>query len=89
MTTLGNPYFFVWWATVGAALVLKAAAWGAAGVLVFFVVHWLCDLGWSLLLSVTSHRAGTLWSATGRRVVFAACGLVLVAFGLWFLKSAL
>src|SRR5512134_2879724 len=28
LATLMNPYFFVWWATVGAALVVKAAAWG-------------------------------------------------------------
>jgi len=30
-----NPYFFVWWATVGAALVVKAAAWGIAGLILF------------------------------------------------------
>ena len=31
LATLMNPYFFVWWATIGAALVVKAAAWGLRG----------------------------------------------------------
>jgi threonine/homoserine/homoserine lactone efflux protein len=82
-----NPYFFVWWATVGAALVVKAAAWGPAGLILFGLVHWSCDLGWYWLVTVALSRGG---SQAGRlpRVIYLGSGVLLIAFGLWFLWGA-
>lgn len=87
--SVANPYFFIWWAAVGTAMVVKASRWGLAGVAVFYVVHWLCDFGWSLLVSVASHRAGRVWSGRAHRVVFASCGLLVAGFGAWFVWGAL
>ncbi|MGQ9538397.1 MAG: LysE family transporter, partial [Candidatus Bathycorpusculaceae bacterium] len=46
VATGANPYFFLWWATVGATLILNASIFGFAGLIAFAVVHWLCDLVW-------------------------------------------
>ncbi len=89
MTTLANPYFYLWWGTVGAALVTRAAAWGMAGLAVFYVVHWLCDLGWSLVVSGMSFRSAGLWSGRAHRYLFAVCGVLLFAFGARFILAAL
>ncbi len=89
LTTLANPYFFIWWAGIGAGLVARASAWGRAGLAAFYLVHWLSDLGWSLLVSILAHRAGRVWSPRVHRVVFAACGLLLVGCGGWFVWGAL
>jgi threonine/homoserine/homoserine lactone efflux protein len=54
LLTVGNPYFLIWWATVGATLILHSAGFGLLGFLCFALLHWLCDLMWSSFLSVLS-----------------------------------
>lgn len=87
IATLMNPYFFIWWATIGAALVVKAAAWGAAGLVLFGLVHWSCDLGWYWLVTAALSRGG---SGAGRlpRAIYLGSGALLLGFGLWFLWGA-
>jgi threonine/homoserine/homoserine lactone efflux protein len=87
LATLMNPYFFVWWATVGAALVVKAAAWGVAGLVLFGIVHWSCDLGWYWLVTAALSRG----AGAGRlpRTIYLCSGVLLIGFGVWFLAGAL
>jgi threonine/homoserine/homoserine lactone efflux protein len=87
LATLMNPYFFVWWATVGAALVVKAAAWGPTGLVLFGVVHWCCDIGWYWLVTVALARGSGAGSLP--RGIYFCAGLLLLGFGLWFLGGAL
>ncbi|MFQ5835898.1 MAG: LysE family transporter, partial [bacterium] len=46
ITTTANPYFFLWWATIGSALILKSAMFGVIGFISMATVHWFCDFGW-------------------------------------------
>ena len=85
ITTTSNPYFFLWWATVGAVLITKSLAWGIMGVILLTIVHWSVDLGWVWLLSYMSHRGKSIMSPKVQSAVFAVCGMVLVVFGLFFL----
>lgn len=87
-TTAANPYFFLWWATVGALLISRSLAFGLAGFLLFTVTHWLCDLGWDTLVSFVTYRSRKLWTTLVHRVVFTACGLMLAGFGVYFALSA-
>jgi threonine/homoserine/homoserine lactone efflux protein len=80
-----NPYFLIWWATVGAALTFDAAAFGFWGFLLFAFTHWMCDLIWYYLLSFLSYRGGSFFGETFQRTITLACALVLVYFGLFFL----
>lgn len=82
--TGGNPYFFLWWATIGVALITGAVAFGIYGILLFTVVHWSCDIVWSQVVSMTVFRTRHLWTPGVQRVIFGICALVLVGFGLWF-----
>ncbi len=83
-----NPYFLIWWATVGAALVLNATAFGFAGFLIFACVHLSCDLAWNVLLSRASFASRELWSKRAHELIFAACGALLILFGAWFIAGA-
>jgi len=87
-TTAANPYFFLWWATVGALLISRSLAYGLAGFLLFTLTHWLCDLSWDTLVSFVTYRSRRLWTPLVHRVVFTACGLTLAGFGLYFALSA-
>ncbi len=87
MMTGANPYFFLWWATIGIALIATAAEFGIWGLVVFAVVHWSCDLVWEQFISMSVFRTKHLWTQKVQRIVFGVCALVLVGFGVWFCVS--
>jgi threonine/homoserine/homoserine lactone efflux protein len=87
MMTGANPYFFLWWATIGIALIATAAGFGIWGLVVFAVVHWSCDLVWEQFISMSVFRTKHLWTQKVQRIVFGVCALVLVGFGVWFCVS--
>ncbi|MBP8604946.1 MAG: LysE family transporter [Phycisphaerae bacterium] len=87
-----NPYFLLWWATVGLNLALGAKNLGIAALVLFAAVHWLCDLVWLSLLSFaafyTNKRAG-LWGRPAEKAILLFCGSALLLFGIKFIYSAL
>jgi len=86
--TGANPAFYIWWATVGAALVAGAAAFGLTGVILFALVHLPCDFVWSEFLSVGTFESRRWWTKKVQKIVFTVCALILAGFGVWFCLSA-
>lgn len=80
LLSLGNPYFLIWWATVGAGLILRSREFGLLGFAAFAVGHWLCDLGWDTFLSVLSFRGGQFFGRKFQQVVFAFSGCFLLFY---------
>jgi threonine/homoserine/homoserine lactone efflux protein len=87
--SIGNPYFLLWWATVGLGLVLSAARFGALGLVLFIVLHWLCDLVWYTLLSSLSFRGVRTFGSGLYRMVSIICGLAMLFFGGAFILGSL
>jgi threonine/homoserine/homoserine lactone efflux protein len=87
MLTGANPYFFLWWATIGIALIVTAAQFGIWGLVIFAVVHWSCDLVWEQVVSVSVFRTKHMWTQTVQLVVFGICAALLVGFGIYFCVS--
>jgi len=86
--TAANPYFFLWWATIGAALLASARAFGSGGVIAMGVTHWLCDFAWLYLLSWAVFKSRQLWTQNAHRIVFSVCAAILAGFGVWFIFSS-
>jgi threonine/homoserine/homoserine lactone efflux protein len=86
--TGANPYFLLWWATVGLALATQATSYGAAMLVAFGVIHWLCDLVWLEVLSLASFHGSKAFGLRSQQIVSVICGLVLFGFGLKFLYEA-
>lgn len=84
-----NPYFLLWWATVGLALAREARALGIIAFGVFAVVHWLCDLVWLEILSWTSFHGSRLFSRRFQLGILVICGVAQMLFGGWFLADAI
>ena len=82
-----NPFFLLWWATIGSLLIMKFLDFGIMGLAVFIVVHWLVDLVWLSFVSVTVYKTHSLWGRKLQEGLFIACSLLLVGFGGWFLIS--
>ena len=88
LLSAGNPYFLIWWATVGTALLLKAAAFGLVGFLSFALAHWFCDLAWLSILSGFSFGGQRAFGPRLQRGIVLVCGLFLLFFGAKFLVDA-
>jgi threonine/homoserine/homoserine lactone efflux protein len=85
-----NPYFILWWLTIGSVLVVQALAFAAIiGVLIMYVAHVWMDY---VFLTAIAHLAKTGKSIVGSRyykVVLVAFGLILVGYGIKFLIDVL
>ena len=85
----GNPFFLLWWATVGALLVLRAAEFGAGGLWALILTHWSVDLIWLSIVSALVYKTHRLWAPAFQEGVFILCSLLLIGFGGWFMVSGL
>jgi threonine/homoserine/homoserine lactone efflux protein len=89
LATSANPYFFLWWATIGLALITNASAFGLFGFLIFAITHWSCDLLWGITVSLTVFKSRLFWTKRANQIIFAFCFLILIGFGTWFTISGL
>ncbi|MFX0115571.1 MAG: LysE family transporter [Candidatus Hodarchaeota archaeon] len=87
ITTGSNPYFILWWATIGATLIFIALEFGLLGIIAFIVVHEACDFGWDYLVAYGVHSSKTLWTNRMYSIIFGACGLFLIIFGFYFILA--
>jgi threonine/homoserine/homoserine lactone efflux protein len=88
LLTGGNPYFLIWWATIGMALTGRALEFGAAAFAMFAVVHWLCDLVWLETLSLAAFKGSELMGKGAPRVVLGFCSIALIVIGATFIWDA-
>jgi len=89
LATVGNPYFLLWWATIGAFLVMNAALFGLIGFSIFAIIHWSCDLVWNIFVSLMVFKSRRFWTKMVHEVVFGFCFIILTGFGAWFIISVL
>lgn len=85
LISLSNPYWSVWWATIGLACVLQSRAWGLAGVIAFFIGHILADLAWYSCISLAIGKGRRFFTPVVYRGLVGACAVFLVVFAGWFL----
>ena len=85
-----NPYFIVWWLTVGANLIFISLEFaGLAGVVFMFVCHVWVDYAWLILVSGFAKRSSKILRFKWYRILMAIFGLVLIYFGISFLIDSL
>ena len=89
VTSVLNPFFILWWATIGSMLIMNSLNFGTTGFALFVPVHWLCDLVWLLFVSILVYRTRALWGRKFQEGLFITCSLLLIGFGGWFLISGI
>ncbi len=85
-----NPYFWVWWATIGLGLLTQALSQrGTVGLAAFYSGHILSDLVWYSLVAALLAGGGRLLSDGVYRALIGGCAACLLAFGLRFVRYSL
>jgi threonine/homoserine/homoserine lactone efflux protein len=80
-----NPYFILWWATVGLTLTSRAMEFGLLALGLFALIHWLCDLGWLEVLSVAGFQGSRALGRRSETVISVICAIMLLGFGVKFI----
>jgi threonine/homoserine/homoserine lactone efflux protein len=85
-----NPFFLVWWVTVGGLLLMNfLEAVGSWALPFFIVVHWACDLIWLSFVSVAIFKTHKFWGQKIQELVFLILGVLLAYFGGQFILQGI
>lgn len=88
LISLANPYFIIWWAGIGMALLFESyKAFGYWGVLVFGIGHIMADLTWYLFISGMIHKTKGFLNKKAYSILAFALSSALVGFGIYYVIS--
>jgi len=88
LTTVFNPMFLLWWATIGSMFIMKFHEFGITGLIAFIFAMELPNLTWYPLASIVTYKTSS--SLRGQKIkewLFIICSMLLVGFGTWFVVS--
>ena len=88
-TSLANPYWFLWWATVGASYILLSLRHGVVGLAAFYGGHISADLGWHCLLAFAATSGRRAMGDKAYRAIVFICGLFLVGMSFYFIMGGI
>ena len=89
LVSLSNPYWLLWWATVGLGCLGRSRPYGLKGIIVFFSGHILADFVWYGMVSAAVCRGRRILKKTAYRILTGVCACFLALFGVYFLGSAI
>ncbi len=88
VASASNPYWVMWWTTIGLGYLVSAMRLGVIGVAAFFVGHVAADLAWYSMVAYAVSRGKAFIGQRGYRFILVVCGLFLLLFGAWFMRVA-
>jgi threonine/homoserine/homoserine lactone efflux protein len=88
VTSLSNPYWTLWWVTIGASLVLQALRIGPLGLVAFYIGHEAADLTWYGLVIAAVGRGRRFITAGSYRAILGVLGSAVAALGLYYVATA-
>jgi threonine/homoserine/homoserine lactone efflux protein len=87
--SLSNPYWTVWWVTIGLGWISRGMKLGPAGVIAFYAGHIVGDLSWYSFLSFAIAKGRRFLTDKRYRIMIGVCAGALAGFGLWFILSGI
>lgn len=87
--SLSNPYWTLWWATIGVKLASDGLAIGPAGVGAFFIGHELADIAWYGFVIIAVSRGRKLLTPRVYRTIIGALAVFLLYLGARFALEGL
>ncbi|HRU32829.1 MAG TPA: LysE family transporter [bacterium] len=89
LTSLGNPYWLLWWITIGVSFITQAKSLLLPGILSFYTGHILADYTWYIFIGILGQGLSLpFWGKVYRYVLYFS-SLFLFGFGLYFIYYAI
>ena len=84
-----NPFFIVWWLTVGFKLISDAMLiWAFSGILIVFILHIWMDFVWLGAVAFLASKSLRIISNRNYKMLMVGLSLMLVYFGIIFLVDS-
>ena len=84
VASVANPYWLLWWATIGAGYMVRSLQYGLAGIAAFYTGHILSDYVWYSLVAYIVDTGRQVISDAVYQGVLLACGVFLLFLGTSF-----
>lgn len=85
-STLLNPTVIFWWATIGVATIMEAFLVASlSGVVLWLIGHFLSDLVWFSLVSISVAKGKKVLGLVGYRALLIFCISILLILGCYFI----
>lgn len=84
LMSIANPYWIIWWATIGLGYILYSWQFGLLGIIFFFAGHILADLAWYSFISAAVAGGRQFLTDRVYRCLIAICASFLVLFSGYF-----
>lgn len=85
--SLANPYWVIWWITIGLGYLVSSMKFGVIGIVAFFAGHISADLAWYSMISFAIAKGRKIIGDKTYRGLLAVCGVFLIGFGIWFING--
>jgi len=85
-----NPYFILWWITIGSALIVRALAFAALlGVLLMYASHVWMDYAFLTSLAHFAKKGRAIIGSKYYKLVLVAFSIILMYYGASFVVDAI
>jgi threonine/homoserine/homoserine lactone efflux protein len=88
IASAANPYWSIWWATIGLSFIALAQPLGVWGVTAFFAGHISSDYAWYGLVSALVAAGRNRLPDGFYKALVGVCAAALGVFGLLFIAHA-
>ncbi len=84
IVSVANPYWIIWWLTIGILYVTQALQHGWPGLGCFYTGHVMADYVWYVMVAIIVATGKKFITAAVYKWILVGCGLLLVVLGLYF-----
>jgi len=86
LLSLFNPFFIIWWLTIGFKLISDAIlVWAFTGILIVFALHIWMDFAWLGVVAFLASKSVKILSSKSYKFMMSGLSIMLVYFGIIFL----
>ncbi|WP_428326719.1 LysE family transporter [Nitrosopumilus sp.] len=83
-----NPFFIIWWLTIGFKLISDAMLiWAFSGMLIMFGLHIWMDFAWLGAVSFLASKSTKILSNRNYKILMVGLSGMLIYFGITFLQE--
>jgi threonine/homoserine/homoserine lactone efflux protein len=87
LTTISNPYWLLWWATIGANFTGISQGYGTPGLIAFYFGHILADFSWLMLIGTMLVKGKKFLTDKIYRAIILLLSIFLAAAAVYFIIS--
>lgn len=84
ITSLFNPYWIIWWVTIGLSYIVISFRYGIKGIITFYLGHILADLLWYCIVAFSFSFMKKFITTRGFKVIAIISGVIFLGFSIYF-----